>query len=110
MVFDGFYLLRQISIRTSANGSRFLDMTLADVTGEINAKMWEDVYKRQGRAGVVEQLGDLPQGQAQLAQQQDQLQPRAGLRRIPVSYTHLTRAATPSRSRIKASSKCSVPT
>ncbi|MGI6201112.1 MAG: 3'-5' exoribonuclease YhaM family protein [Christensenellales bacterium] len=41
MVFDGFYLLRQISIRTSANGSRFLDMTLADVTGEINAKMWD---------------------------------------------------------------------
>ena len=40
-VFDGFLLVRSAVQRTSSNGSRYLDMTLCDISGEVNAKMWD---------------------------------------------------------------------
>ncbi|MCL1795882.1 MAG: HD domain-containing protein [Clostridia bacterium] len=39
--FEGFLLVRSAERRTSQNGSQYLDMTLGDKTGEINAKMWD---------------------------------------------------------------------
>lgn len=39
--FDGFLLVRSAEQRASANGSRYLDMTLCDRTGDINAKQWD---------------------------------------------------------------------
>ena len=40
-VFDGYLLVRQAQQRTSSNGSKYLDMTLCDISGEVNAKMWD---------------------------------------------------------------------
>ena len=40
-VFDGFLLVRAAAQRTSSNGGKYLDMTLCDVSGEVNAKMWD---------------------------------------------------------------------
>ena len=40
-VFDGFLLTRAATHRTSSNGSKYLDMTLCDISGEVNAKMWD---------------------------------------------------------------------
>ena len=40
-VIDGFLLVRQSQQRTSSNGSKYLDMTLCDISGEVNAKMWD---------------------------------------------------------------------
>ena len=40
-VFDGFLLTRAATQRTSSNGSKYLDMTLCDISGEVNAKMWD---------------------------------------------------------------------
>ncbi len=40
-MFEGFLLVKTSEQRTSTNGSKFLDMTLADVSGEVNAKMWD---------------------------------------------------------------------
>ncbi len=40
-MFEGFLLVKTSEQRTSANGSKFLDMTLSDVSGEVNAKMWD---------------------------------------------------------------------
>lgn len=39
--FDGFLLTRAATQRTSSNGSKYLDMTLCDISGEVNAKMWD---------------------------------------------------------------------
>ena len=39
--FDGFLLVRAATQRTSSNGSKYLDMTLCDISGEVNAKMWD---------------------------------------------------------------------
>ena len=38
---EGFVLVKSCDKKTAKNGSVFLDMWLADKTGEINAKMWD---------------------------------------------------------------------
>ena len=40
-VFDGFLMVRASVQRTSSNGGKYLDMTLCDISGEVNAKMWD---------------------------------------------------------------------
>ena len=39
--FEGFLIVRAAEQRASANGKNYLDMTLADRSGSINAKMWD---------------------------------------------------------------------
>ncbi len=41
MRFEGFLLVRSSDQRTGSNGGKYLDMTLADRTGEVNAKLWD---------------------------------------------------------------------
>ncbi|MBR4473237.1 MAG: HD domain-containing protein [Oscillospiraceae bacterium] len=38
---DGFYLLSDATVRTSANGSRYLSATLSDRSGSLDLKMWD---------------------------------------------------------------------
>ncbi len=40
-VFEGFLLTRTATQRTASNGSKYLDMTLTDISCEVNAKMWD---------------------------------------------------------------------
>ena len=37
---EGFCLIKTIEVRTSSKGDNYLNMTLSDATGEINAKLW----------------------------------------------------------------------
>jgi len=37
---DGYCLIKSIDVKTSSKGDTYLDMTLADSEGEINAKLW----------------------------------------------------------------------
>ena len=39
--FEGYLIVRSAEQRASANGKNYLDMTLADKSGSINAKMWD---------------------------------------------------------------------
>lgn len=39
--YDGFLLVRTAEQRAASNGSKYLDMTLGDRTGDINAKLWD---------------------------------------------------------------------
>ena len=39
--FEGFLLVRMSEQRTGSNGGKYLDMTLADRTGELNGKLWD---------------------------------------------------------------------
>ena len=41
MQVEGFYLVRNMNIKTSANNKAYGDYTLGDQTGEINAKLWD---------------------------------------------------------------------
>ena len=40
-MFDGFLLTREATQRTSSKGTKYLDMKLCDVSGEVNAKLWD---------------------------------------------------------------------
>ena len=53
MKFEGFLLVRSSEQRASSNGSKYLDMTLCDRTGEINAKMWDGTVAPPRAGGVA---------------------------------------------------------
>ena len=38
---DGFCLVKSVEKKTSSKGGPYLDITLSDATGEINAKLWD---------------------------------------------------------------------
>lgn len=40
-MFEGFLLVRSSAQRTGQTGTKYLDMTLCDRSGEVNAKMWD---------------------------------------------------------------------
>ena len=52
-VFDGFLLTRTAVQRTSSNGGKYLDMTLCDISGEVNAKMWDGLTAAPAVATVL---------------------------------------------------------
>lgn len=39
--FDGFLLVRSAAQRIGQNGKAYLDLTLADISGDVNGKMWD---------------------------------------------------------------------
>ena len=41
MKFTGFLMVRMAEQRQSSKGDKYLDMTLGDATGDLNAKMWD---------------------------------------------------------------------
>lgn len=57
--YDGFLLVRSAEQRAASNGSRFLDMTLGDRTGEINAKLWDGAYAPPAAGSVIRVRGQL---------------------------------------------------
>ena len=38
---EGFYIIKSIEYKTASNGNKFIDITLSDDTGEVNAKLWD---------------------------------------------------------------------
>jgi len=40
-MIQGFFMVKAAAVRMTTNGSRYIDFTLADNTGEINAKLWD---------------------------------------------------------------------
>ena len=56
-MLDGFLLVRQATQRTSSNGSKYLDMTLCDISGEVNAKMWDGLTPPPPAAQVIRVRG-----------------------------------------------------
>ena len=51
--FEGFLIVRSAEQRASANGKNYLDMTLADRSGSINAKMWDGTVQPPVAGSIV---------------------------------------------------------
>ncbi|MBR0464788.1 MAG: HD domain-containing protein [Clostridia bacterium] len=51
--FEGFLLVRSSEQRTSSNGGKYLDMTLCDISGEVNAKMWDGTAAAPAAGSVI---------------------------------------------------------
>ena len=56
-MFDGYLLVRSASQRTSQNGSKYLDLTLCDISGDVNAKLWDSMTPRPATASVIRLRG-----------------------------------------------------
>lgn len=56
-VFDGFLLCRSAAQKTSSNGGKYLDMTLCDISGEVNSKMWDGLTPPPPVAAVLRVRG-----------------------------------------------------
>lgn len=52
---QGFYIIKALNVKTSSNNKKYLDFTLADKTGEVNAKLWDvkDGYEELYQTGVL---------------------------------------------------------
>ncbi len=55
--FEGFVLVRQSEQRTGSNGGKYLDMTFADRSGEINAKLWDGTVTPPAVGSVIKVRG-----------------------------------------------------
>lgn len=67
---DGFFLIKDIEVKTASNGNKFLNITLSDNTGDINAKLWDykDEDDKYAQNTIVKIRGDVSewQGKKQL--------------------------------------------
>ena len=55
--FEGFLLVRSSDQRTGGNGAKYLDLNLADRTGEVNAKVWDGNVPPPAPGSVVKVRG-----------------------------------------------------
>ena len=89
-VFDGFLLTRTATQRTSSNGSKFLDMTLCDISGEVNAKMWDSYTPAPNVADVLRVRGAMTEYNGRPQLRVDKMRvATADDDYDTVSYTHL---------------------
>ena len=51
---EGFCIIKSVDRKTSSKGDNYLDMTLGDSTGEINAKLWRYVPEIHGEFNANE--------------------------------------------------------
>ena len=51
--FEGYLIVRSAEQRASVNGKNYLDMTLADKSGSINAKMWDGTVQPPLAGSIV---------------------------------------------------------
>ena len=75
--FDGFLLVRAAAQRTSSNGSKYLDMTLCDISGEVNAKMWDGLTPAPAPATVLRLRGVMLEYNGRPQLRVDKLRPAA---------------------------------
>ena len=54
---EGFLLVRSSDQRTGGNGAKYLDMNLADRTGEVNAKVWDGNIQPPAPGSVIKVRG-----------------------------------------------------
>ncbi len=73
--FEGFLLVRSAEQRTAASGSRYLDMNLADKTGEINAKVWDGSVNPPRTGTAVKVRGLVLEYNGRLQLRVDKLRP-----------------------------------
>ena len=77
MMFEGFLLVKESAQRTSSNGGKYLDMTLTDLTGSINAKVWDSTV-------LPPEVGTVIKVRAAVLEYKDKLQLRVDKMRYSV--------------------------
>ncbi|MBQ2700738.1 MAG: HD domain-containing protein [Clostridia bacterium] len=89
--YEGFLLVRHAEQRAASSGSRYLDMTLADKTGDINAKLWDGAFAPPPVGSVVKIRGTVQEYNGRLQLRVERM--RAAQDSDPVDVTQLTPCA-----------------
>ncbi len=76
-VFDGYLMVRASAQKTSSNGGKYLDMTLCDISGEVNAKMWDGITPPPPPAQVIRLRGMMQEYNGRPQLRVDKLRPVA---------------------------------
>ena len=59
---EGFYLIKALNLKTSSNNKKYLDLMLADRSGEVNAKIWdvdEEIERQYQQGDIIKVRGDV---------------------------------------------------
>ncbi len=72
---EGFLLVRTAEQRQSSNGSRYLDMTLCDKTGDMNAKMWDGTVQPPKASSIVKVRAAIQEYNGRLQMRIDRIRP-----------------------------------
>ena len=91
MKVEGFLLVRSSEQRAASNGSRYLDMTLADKSGDINAKLWDGAFSPPPVGTVVKVRGTVQEYNGRLQLRVERM--RAPQAQDQVDVTQLTPCA-----------------
>lgn len=75
--FEGFLLVRMSQQRKSNNGANYLDMTLADNSGDINAKVWDPLATPPEQGSVIKVRGAVTEYNGRLQMRVDKFRPQA---------------------------------
>ena len=75
--FEGFLLVRMSEQRMGSNGNKYLDMTLADRTGDVNAKLWDGNVPSPDTGTVVKVRGATLEYNGRLQLRVERLRPIA---------------------------------
>ncbi|NLA53527.1 MAG: HD domain-containing protein [Clostridiales bacterium] len=73
--FEGFLLVRTSQQRTSNNGANYLDMTLSDNSGDINAKVWDPLATPPDVGSVVKLRAAITEYNGRLQMRVDKFRP-----------------------------------
>ncbi len=83
--FEGFLLVRSAEQRSASNGSKYLDMTLCDRTGEANAKMWDGNVPPPKQGGIVKVRATIIEYNGRLQMRVEKLRAREDADDVDVS-------------------------
>ena len=75
LAFEGFLLVRMSQQRKSNNGANYLDMTLADNSGDINAKVWDPLATPPEQGSVIKVRAAVTEYNGRLQMRVDKFRP-----------------------------------
>ncbi|MBR5752298.1 MAG: HD domain-containing protein [Clostridia bacterium] len=75
--FEGFLLVKNAQQKTSMNGSKYLDLTLTDTSGDINAKRWDGTELPPAAGEVIKVRGLVQEYNNRLQLRIDKMRPAA---------------------------------
>ncbi len=75
LAFEGFLLVRMSQQRKSNNGANYLDMTLADNSGDINAKVWDPLAAPPDQGSVIKVRAAVTEYNGRLQMRVDKFRP-----------------------------------
>ncbi|MHC1786345.1 MAG: 3'-5' exoribonuclease YhaM family protein [Christensenellales bacterium] len=85
LLFEGFLLVRMAQQRKSNNGGNYLDMTLADNSGDINAKVWDPLATPPEQGSVVKARAAVTEYNGRLQLRVDKFRPSTAQDAIDLS-------------------------